>query len=59
MYSDEMIDTVYMQKLPFLAFIPFREDMPERETEQALVQDITKLLLEAGIGFAFSGISTI
>ena len=36
-------------------FIPFREDMLEREIEQALVQDITKLLLELGTGFAYLG----
>ncbi len=36
-------------------FIPFREDMVERDLEQALVRDITKLLLELGTGFAFLG----
>ena len=36
-------------------FIPFREDMLERDIEQALVRDVTKLLLELGIGFAFWG----
>ena len=36
-------------------FVPFREDMVERDIEQALVQDITKLLLELGTGFAFLG----
>ena len=36
-------------------FIPFKEDMVEREIEQALIQDITKLLLELGTGFAFLG----
>ena len=36
-------------------FIPFKEDMVERDIEQALVQDITKLLLELGAGFAFLG----
>lgn len=36
-------------------FIPFREDMVERDIEQALVKDITKLLLELGTGFAFLG----
>ena len=36
-------------------FIPFKEDMVERDIEQALVQDITKLLLELGTGFAFLG----
>lgn len=36
-------------------FIPFKEDMIERDIEQALVKDITKLLLELGTGFAFLG----
>lgn len=36
-------------------FIPFKEDMVERDIERALVQDITKLLLELGTGFAFLG----
>ena len=34
-------------------FIPFREDMLERDIEHALVRDVTKLLLELGTGFAF------
>ena len=36
-------------------FIPFKEDMMERDIEQALVKDVTKLLLELGTGFAFLG----
>ncbi len=36
-------------------FIPFREDMLERDIEQVLVRDVTKLLLELGTGFAFLG----
>lgn len=36
-------------------FIPFKGDMLERDIEQALVQDITKLLLDLGTGFAFLG----
>lgn len=36
-------------------FIPFSEDMVERDIENALVKDITKLLLELGKGFAFLG----
>ncbi len=36
-------------------FIPFNESMIERDIEQALVKDITKLLLELGTGFAFLG----
>ena len=34
-------------------FIPFREDMLERDIEQELVRDVTKLLLELETGFAF------
>ncbi len=36
-------------------FVPFREDMKERDIEQALVKEITSLLLELGTGFAFVG----
>ena len=36
-------------------FITFSEDMVERNIENALAKDITKLLLELGIGFAFLG----
>ena len=36
-------------------FIPFGEDMVERDIENALVKDTTKLLLELGTGFAFLG----
>ena len=36
-------------------FISFKEDMLERDIEQALVKDVTKLLLELGTGFAFLG----
>ena len=36
-------------------FIPFRDEMLERDIEQALVRDVTKLLLELGTGFAFLG----
>ena len=36
-------------------FIPFKEDMVERDIEQALVKNVTKLLLELGTGFAFLG----
>ncbi len=36
-------------------FIPFAEDMVERDIEQALIKDVTKLLLELGTGFAFLG----
>lgn len=37
-------------------FIPFKEDMVERDIEQALVKDVAKLPLELGTGFAFLGI---
>ncbi len=47
---------VQTMKDPYIFdFIPFQEDMVERDIEQALVQDITKLLLELGTGFAFLG----
>ena len=47
---------VQTMKDPYIFdFIPFKEDMVERDIEQALVQDITKLLLELGTGFAFLG----
>ena len=36
-------------------FIPFKTDMLERKIEEALVKDVTKLLLELGTGFAFLG----
>ena len=36
-------------------FISFREDMRERDIEQALVREVTKLLLELETGFAFLG----
>ena len=47
---------VQTMKDPYIFdFIPFREDILEREIEQALVQVVTKLLLELGTGFAFLG----
>ena len=36
-------------------FIPFKEDMVERDIENALVREVTSLLLELGTGFAFLG----
>lgn len=36
-------------------FIPFKEDMLERDIEKALVKEITAFLLELGTGFAFLG----
>ncbi len=36
-------------------FIPFAENMVERDIEKALVKEVTKLLLELGTGFAFLG----
>jgi len=36
-------------------FIHIREEMVERDIEQALIKDVTKLLLELGTGFAFLG----
>ena len=47
---------VQTMKDPYIFdFIPFKEDMMERDIEQALVRDVTKLLLELGTGFAFLG----
>lgn len=47
---------VQTMKDPYIFdFIPFKEDVVERDIEQALVKDITKLLLELGTGFAFLG----
>ena len=47
---------VQTMKDPYVfEFIPFKKDMIERDIEHALVQDITKLLLELGTGFAFLG----
>ena len=47
---------VQTMKDPYIFdFIPFKEDMVERDIEQALVKDVTKLLLELGTGFAFLG----
>ncbi len=47
---------VQAMKDPYIFdFIPFREDMVERDIENALVKDVTKLLLELGTGFAFLG----
>lgn len=47
---------VQTMKDPYIFdFIPFGEDMVERDIERALVQDVTKLLLELGTGFAFLG----
>ena len=43
---------VQTMKDPYIFdFVPFREDMIERDIERALVQDVTKLLLELGTGF--------
>ena len=47
---------VQAMKDPYIFdFIPFKEDMVERDIERAVVQDVTKLLLELGTGFAFLG----
>lgn len=45
-----------MMKDPYIFdFIPFSNEMLERDIEQALIKNITKLLLELGTGFAFLG----
>ena len=47
---------VQTMKDPYIFdFIPFKPDMVERDIEQVLVKDVTKLLLELGTGFAFLG----
>ena len=47
---------VQTMKDPYIFdFVPFREDMVERDIENALIKDVTKLLLELGTGFAFLG----
>ena len=47
---------VQTMKDPYIFdFIPLREDMVERDIEEALVRDVTRLLLELGTGFAFLG----
>lgn len=47
---------VQMMKDPYIFdFIPLQADIIERDIEQALVADVTKLLLELGTGFAFLG----
>ncbi|WP_346014092.1 PDDEXK nuclease domain-containing protein [Pseudoflavonifractor capillosus] len=47
---------VQTMKDPYIFdFVPFKEDMVERDIEQALVRDVPKLLLELGTGFTFLG----
>lgn len=47
---------VQTMKDPYIFdFIPFKEDMVERDIENALIKEITALLLELGTGFAFLG----
>ena len=47
---------IQTMKDPYVfGFIPFKEDMVERDIENALVKNITALLLELGTGFAFVG----
>ena len=47
---------VQTMKDPYIFdFIPFSEEMVERDIENALAKDVTKLLLELGTGFAFLG----
>ena len=47
---------VQTMKDPYIFdFIPFKEDMIETDIENALVQNVTNLLLELGTGFAFVG----
>jgi len=45
-----------MMKDPYIFdFIPFKSDMLERDIENVMVAEVTKLLLELGAGFAFLG----
>lgn len=53
--SQSELATQTMKDPYIFDFIPFKEDMVERDIERALVQDVTKLLLELGTGFAFLG----
>ena len=47
---------VQTMKGPYIFdFIPFKEDMLERDIENELVKNVTALLLELGKGFAFLG----
>lgn len=47
---------IQAMKDPYVfGFIPFKEDIVERDIENALVKNITALLLELGTGFAFVG----
>ena len=47
---------IQMMKDPYIFdFIPFKADMLERDIENAMVAEVTKLLLELGAGFAFLG----
>ena len=48
--------TTQTMKDPYVFdFIPFKVDMVERDIENALVREVTSLLLELGTGFAFLG----
>ncbi len=47
---------VQTMKDPYIFdFIPLRGDIAERDLEEAMVKDVTKLLLELGTGFAYLG----
>jgi predicted nuclease of restriction endonuclease-like (RecB) superfamily len=47
---------IQMMKDPYkFDFIDYRDGMVEREIEDELVKNITKLLLELGVGFSFIG----
>ena len=53
--SQSELATQTMKDPYIFDFISFKEDMLERDIEQALVKNVTKLLLELGTGFAFLG----
>lgn len=53
--SQSELATQTMKDPYIFDFISFKEDMVERDIEQALVKNVTNLLLELGTGFAFLG----
>ena len=55
LYQRQVLAAQTMKDPYIFDFIPFKADMVERDIEQALVKDVTKLLLELGTGFAFLG----
>jgi len=54
-YPQDELATQTLKDPYIFDFIDFRNDMVEREIENELVKNVTKLLLELGEGFAFMG----